>query len=384
MKEALVIHPWFRVFGGGELLCLYVCKTLQDNGYHVSLVTDIFEPEKAESMYGMGDVMKRCGHVQVPPFEPRHLPIPRLNLFAVQKIFHTRKVKKQVTKLEADVLFSTQSSVFLLPGIPSYHFLYNVTDLFAFPTSLSADAIKAYVGNAKGLSFRWKAYYWLLARTCDLLVGKPDPELFFALSHQVETDLIERGFRNVEMIYPPGRLDVFKPLLKKKQVVTACRVVPPKRLEDFFEIARRLPDYHFILVGRDSPDLKDLYRGYSENLMRNKPENVQYVEAALKDRPELLEESMAYLYCGVEAGIGIAVMEAAGAGCIPITPNIGGGSEVINGLGLGLTFGTIEEGVRKVKLALDEAPWGPDEVRERAVKAFGSDRFERRIRELVS
>jgi glycosyltransferase involved in cell wall biosynthesis len=385
LKKALVIHPWFPVFGGGELLCLYVCKTLQDNGFQVSLVTDIFDPDKAEAIYGMGSVMRKCRHIPVPEFKPFHPPIARVNLYAVQRIFHTRRVKNLIKDEDADVVFSTQSSVFLTRGgLPAYHFLYNITDLFAFPSSLSEEAIKRYFGEkAKGLGFRWRMYYWGLSRIRNTLLGKPDPKIFFALSQQVFEDLRGRGFQNSVMIHPPARLNVFHPKPKKKRVVTACRIVPPKRLEDFFEIARRLPEQEFLIVGRDSPDLKTLYQGYSENLMKNRPDNVKYVEAALRDVPELLEESQVYLYCGVEPGMGIAVIEAAGAGCVLVTPNIGGSSEVVKSLRIGFTFENIEDATRLVRIAL-ELKTDPEEIRSKTVDLYSPESFMEKIQNLLS
>ena len=51
-KSALVIHPQFSYYAGGELLCLYVCKALQELGYEVTIACDVYNPSDVERFYG--------------------------------------------------------------------------------------------------------------------------------------------------------------------------------------------------------------------------------------------------------------------------------------------------------------------------------------------
>src|SRR3989442_13563674 len=66
MKEVLVIHCKLSIYAGGEYLCFCACKTLQDLGYHVNLLSDVFEPAKAEALFGMGTVLSKCTHLRLP------------------------------------------------------------------------------------------------------------------------------------------------------------------------------------------------------------------------------------------------------------------------------------------------------------------------------
>lgn len=383
VKQALVIHPWFTVMGGGELLCLHTCKALQDAGYEVSLVADEFNPDAVERIYGMGDVLKACKWIRVEPFRPFSPRIKQFRFFAVQRLFYNRRIRNAIRNLPGDVVFSTQSSVFTISGRPVYHFLYSITDLFAYPAILSRELVRYRLGGGGKIGKKLMLYYYFLTGLRNLLIGDPRPELFFALSENVRRELLSRGYSNAVTIYPPARMD-FVPREKKLQVVTVSRIVPQKRLEMFLAVARRLPQYQFYIVGRDTPELRRLNVGYSEKIMGSMPSNVHYIEAPIKEVPGYLEESKVYLYCGVEPGIGIAMMEACGAGCVPVAPCVGGGAEVVFALNEGLTFppDDVGEAARAIELAMAFTV-APASIRERVVGLFSAEAFRDRVRSLL-
>src|SRR5207245_2923403 len=236
MKQALVIHPRFFIYGGGELLCLYVCKTLQEEGYNVLLASDTFDPDSVDSIYGMGDVMRRCEWVQIPTFKARYS-----HLLAFQRIFYAAGISHQLDNLHPDIIFSTQSSMYVLPGhIPLYHFIYDIVDLFAYP---HVPEIYTRVFPIGGRGLHWKAYYWALRQIRKRKLPLPKPREFFALSSTVLQDLKREGHENSSLVYPPCPIASFHPRPKKNRVIQVTRIVPQKRLEVFIEIARRLPEY---------------------------------------------------------------------------------------------------------------------------------------------
>src|SRR5947209_5776883 len=152
-----------------------------------------------------------------------------------------------------DIAFSTQSSIYRARGIPSYHFLYDIADLFQYPR-LSTSGFKP--SNPK----RW--YYFALRWEQAILTRGLHPDHFFALGGMVLDDLKRLGYQNSSLIFPPCRMD-FHPAKKIKRVVQATRLVPQKRLELFFQIAERLPQYDFLIVGRDNPILQRFNPGYA-------------------------------------------------------------------------------------------------------------------------
>lgn len=383
MKTALVVHPWFPIFGGGEYLCLCVCQTLQEAGYQVSIVSDVYDPELVEEIYAMGKVLASCKHIPLERFVPRRV-VPKLNLYALQKLLWARRIRGKLENYPADVIFATQPSWLRFKQQNRYDFTYNVRDLFTYPSLLFRFSPRTIMErHQKGIGPEWKAYFFILSKARDILIGKSYVKKFIALSGLIYRDLVQNGTENAEMMFPPARLSVFHPKEKKRQVVITCRLDPAKNLEMFFKIAERLSEERFLLVARDNPTTRQAHPRYIETLLKTKPKNVEFINSPIRLVPEALEESRVYLYTGIEPGIGIAIMEACGAGCIPLAPVIGGGSEVVDHLGAGFKFASVDDAVRKVKLALDDPPWKPEELRERTLKAFSQETFEKRIRELL-
>jgi glycosyltransferase involved in cell wall biosynthesis len=375
MKEALVVHPRFLVFGGGELLSLYTMKALQESGYHVSLVSDTFDPEQAQRIYGLGKTMASCDHIQIPPFKG----VGHHGL-AFQRMMYASKNRDLIKKNRAEMVFSTQSSLFSSPRKKCFHFLYDIVDLFAYPPITGV--ITPIIGHYDYRPW-YQVYYWLLKQIRVAILGpNHTASWFFALAENVLADLKARGYPNSSMLYPPCRLD-FLPKPKQPWIIQVTRLVPQKRLEWFFQVARMLAQFRFILVGRDSPTLRSLVPHYVENLMGKKPENVDYIEAPIKQVPELLEKSKIYLYTGEEPGIGIALVEAIGAGCIPLAPVNGGGGEVVRAT-TGFVYRNPKEAAEIIQEVMeDHYPLSPEMIREKA-KPFSPEVFMSKIQNLVS
>ncbi len=82
------------------------------------------------------------------------------------------------------------------------------------------------------------------------------------------------------------------------QVVQASRIAPEKRLEFFFETAKKLPHFKFLPVGKNLQADKQSNPGYSEQLLAELPSNVTYVEAIMREHPETVETSEVYFHTG--------------------------------------------------------------------------------------
>lgn len=371
MKRALVIHPRFYVYGGGELLCLYVCKTLQEEGYEVELACDVFDPAAIMNIYGfkMAEVMSRCKHIPIPTFKPF---LPKLLVY--QRLMYAKGIEKMILSHSnsADVIISTQSSMFSTAK-PMSHFVYDMVDLFAYPAPLaSLDKM-----SKGGKMAAWRKIYYATFR---LIRTKRKTAHFFALSNNVLRDLKVAGFHDSSLIYPPCE-SPFKPKPKSNMVVQVTRIVPQKRLEMFIEAARRMPEYDFYIVGRDNPILQRFNPGYSKKLFHDSPENLIRIEGAIRNTPWVVEDAKVYLYTGIEPGIGIALVEAIRAGCIPISPDIGGGSEVVDAVsphGYKFRSDSVDDMVVKIRLAMED-PSSPESVSQSA-RIFAPEAFQDTIR----
>jgi len=364
MKQAVVIHPRFTVYGGGEMVALHAIKTLQGLDYHVSIVTDSYNPAEVERNFRMGNIMERCTAIRIPPFRP-----VLSRFLALQRIPYAAKVMRTLKDLRPDVAFSTQSAIYYISGIRTFHIVYDMADLLEVLPG----------GRVRGpLASMWKKpYYMFLRRT--LYTSDMTNRQFVPLSHVLEQQLEKLGLPHSQVVFPPCDM-IYKTKPKKKQVCLVSRIAPQKNIEEFMKIATLVPEYEFILVGTHA----EMNAKYAHKVLSAKPPNVKYVEARIRDRPELLEESKVYLYTSLEPGIGIALGQAMGAGCIPITPAWGGGAEMVLESGVGYMYRTVDEAAQEVKKAVEskETRDSPPHVAERA-RVFSSEGFERSLARLV-
>ncbi len=363
MKHALVIHPVLSFYAGAEYLCLNVCEALQEIGYRVSLACDLFKPSDFEELYGMGKVMEKCDHLRIQTFRPRFG-----HFVGLQRVAYVRHVLHMFSNTDAEIVFSTQSSPFIIRQ-RVFHFVYSAADLFGYPPAAAPLNIPNSGRGPRALYY--KALLKVLWRR-----GVRSHDWFFSLGSRVLSDLKQKGVWNASLAFPPCRVD-FKPKLpKKKQVVQAARMIRDKRLELYLDIASRLPDYAFYLLGRDTPLWRRMYPGYSDAILSRLPRNVTYVEATVRERPELLEESKVYLYTGFEPGIGLALVEAMAAGCIPFSPPDVGAADILRASGVGVLYDTAEEAAAKIRASLELDPDKDQslEISERA-KRFSPEVF---------
>ncbi len=156
-------------------------------------------------------------------------------------------------------------------------------------------------------------------------------------------------------------------------MIQVTRLIPEKRVEIFLEAARRIPEYRFILLARTKPGLE----AYARTIEKRIPANVVYLKTTLGQAPHLLEESKVYLYTGGENAMMLSVVAAISAGCYPIVAKNTGPAETIEGLGLGMTFSSVDDLVPTIRKAIQD-PTDPLEISEKA-KPFSPERFEKKI-----
>ena len=370
-----MIHCKLSPYAGAEFLGLSTCKILQEMGFRVSILSDVFEPSRAEEIYGMGDVLGRCTHIRLP--EPTsHLPFGLDYLIRVLHVIRLAKFSRVLNREDFQLILSTQSSIFSFPGKRLYHFVYGLNDLFRYPIPL---IVPPYPRPK-----RFKSLYLYILRTIYAwLAPAPSPTWFFVAGRNLNDKFRQMGYQNSSFFFPPSR--VFKPKIpKKNQVIQVSRISPEKRIETLFELARRLPQYSFILVGKNPSAQRVLHPGYSDKLLSNVPPSLNYIETPIVKHPELLEESKVYLQTSKEWGVLSTLIEAISAGCIPVVPSVGSGAEIVKLAGVGYLYENLDDAMEKIRLAMEgETQWSPVEISERA-KQFGPRAFEDLIRKICS
>jgi len=138
-------------------------------------------------------------------------------------------------------------------------------------------------------------------------------------------------------------------------------------------------------VGRTPTEQNGVNYDYSQRILGGLPRNVTYVDALTRERPDLLENSKVYLYTGNEAGIGVALVEAIAAGCIPFSPYGVGAVDVIETTGVRQLFSSAQQAAKKIETIL-EAEQTAQEIHEISDKAnvFSPESFEGQIKQLVN
>jgi glycosyltransferase involved in cell wall biosynthesis len=362
-------------YAGGEYLCLVVCEALQEAGYNVCLATQDFDPHTVQRIYGLGEVMRQCEWIEIPRFNARGSP-----LRTVQRIVLARQLWHMFRDNELDIGISTQSSPFIL-NQRLYHFVYNADDVFNYPR------FAAPLDRRSQKKWPQAGYYATLRQAKKMLWERDGPhnDWFFAVGTGVLEGLRARRYRNSSLTFPPCRTSFSPKYPKQRRVVQFARIIPDKRLEVYSELASRLPDQEFILVGKRDQLTDSLYPRYADSIISELPKNVTYIDATTRERPDLLEDSQVCIYTGQERGIILSIIEAMSAGCIPFAPAGTGGADVLKAAQVGVAYRNVDEAVVQLHKHLDiETPHQTIiEISNRARK-FGPGPFKDWIKAVAS
>ena len=368
-----MIHPRFTLYGGGEVVGLHVCKVLQEMGYHVHLACDNFNPEEADRHFGLGGIMKKCTHI---PVLGEFRPILTRRLLAYQRGIYTIRLLNSIKiPNNCQFVFSTQSMLYFKPNLFNFCVAYDLADFF-YASQISSTTKK---------SLTKSLYYAPLQRLYKhYAIRMSEKENFFIpLSRAIEQSMDSLRYPHSPSVFPPCEMS-FRPMPKEKYAINTSRLVPSKRLEDFIEVARRLPHYKFVIVAKMSKTEEALFPNYKQRLVDSLPSNAKLVEALIRDRKELVQRAKTYLYPSIEPGVSISLGQAMGAGCIPVTPSTGGGAEMIHASGTGYMYRSIDEAATIAKQAFESDAMRdrPEYIAEQA-KIFSADSFDNRVRKIV-
>ena len=125
---------------------------------------------------------------------------------------------------------------------------------------------------------------------------------------------------------------------------------PDKDQLEQIEVARRMPDWTFTLLG--SPAAPRYARKVQREASRTP--NLEVVLNPTKERIEQeFSRSSHFLHSNPHEGFGIAVVEAAAAGCVPVVPDTGGVREIVEAEEL--RFADVDECVEALRGSTGEA-----------------------------
>jgi len=147
------------------------------------------------------------------------------------------------------------------------------------------------------------------------LMEKIQPILWASVT---DAEINRRVLPNVNIIRNGVDPEQFKPADKKPKTVTwVSRLHKAKHADLIPEIARRLPDYHFIMVGDKETEIYD-------EIVKNQPSNLEIkIELSEKEVAEELSTSQYFLFTSLSEAMPLTIMEAMASECCVISENVG-------------------------------------------------------------
>ncbi len=146
-------------------------------------------------------------------------------------------------------------------------------------------------------------------------------DFFIANSNYVKKRIIKTYQRESEVIYPPVNTNKFILNEKKEDFyLTACRLVPYKKVKLIVESFNKMPDKKLIVIGdgEEFKNIKKIAKGNITLLGYQKFENMIYY----------MQRAKAFIYAAIE-DFGIVPIEAMSCGTPVIALNKGGTAETI-------------------------------------------------------
>ena len=246
--------------------------------------------------------------------------------------------RRMIERLRPDLVFNSDNTWAFLPVGPRYvHYIH-------FPFKASLRYMSRFNGGV------WKSS----ASFLKVLVREetPPPESMFAANSEfVRAGIEEMYSLQAQVIHPPawdGRLSPGRPDLRR--VTTLGSFHPDKDQLEQIEVARRMPDWTFTLLG--SPAAPRYARKVQREASRTP--NLEVVLNPTKERIEQeFSRSSHFLHSNPHEGFGIAVVEAAAAGCVPVVPDTGGVREIVEAEEL--RFADVDECVEALRGSTGEA-----------------------------
>ncbi len=366
-----LLHPLFEIAGGGEYLALNIIKALTEEGHDVTVLTvSSFDKDKFSKLYNI-DIREakvirlKFKSVQVVEKFLGGRGV-RLRRFLIYKYMF--KYLKEELNHTFDLTFETQSNVPAPVDVSYIHF----------------PAIYEMLNPEFRVNWLYEKIVGKFARDI-MKLGRPR----LVLTNSTWTSkIIKKVYNlNAEIIYPPVNTKYFSECFdqeKENLVITVSRFTPEKHLEAIIEVARKVKDYLFIIVGSTSryskPILKKLNNLIKEYTLSNVILKPNLPRAELK---ETLCRAKFYLHPPFPEHFGISVVEAMSAGAIPIVYKDGGAwTDIVSRIGVKrLGYANIEE-VPKIIKSLEKE----NELRYKVIetaKNFDETRFREKIARIV-
>lgn len=309
--KILLVHSLFNALGGAEFLALNATRVLKESGYDVTIYSCTpLDRERVKKIFNIdvsgfkivvrnvriADLLKRISH-------GRFVRLRKLMIFK-------RLFKKYLREMREnyDLIMETKSNLPTPADISYIHF------------PLLAD--KREEGGLYRIYNKIIDYYgrWFTKH----VPGK-------VLTNSSWTSGVIYRIHHIiaDIVHPPVDVEYFMRVAdndkREKMVVTISRFTPEKKLDKIVDVADRLRDYLFILIGTTDEYSGRIIEAIKRRAREKMVDNIHILTNA--PRHEVLRymrDSMFYLHPEFLEHFGISVVEAIASGLIPIVYRDGG------------------------------------------------------------
>ncbi len=310
-----IVHVFFGFYGGGEYLALNMAKALKEEGFDVSIHTCApIDYGRVEKVFGI-DMNGFKVFVRESPVASvfKDVVLGRESIVKLIRAFN-RFFREYVARLrrEYDVVVDTQSNMVSPVDITYIH----------YPLLMHL-----YRGN--GLRIHSWLYGWFKRLYTSVYRNHLFPCRVLANSSWTAS-LVYKIYRIVpDIVYPPVDIEYFSRCnnndVRDKLVVTISRFVEDKRLDRIVDVASKLRDYTFVIIGSTNEYSYRVISRIREKAREYRLDNI-VIETNLPRQEILgyLEDARYYLHPERPEHFGIAIVEAMAAGLVPIVYRDGG------------------------------------------------------------
>jgi len=195
-------------------------------------------------------------------------------------------------------------------------------------------------------------------------------------------NLIKEAWGTESTVIPPPCPQYAFPISEQQKQEVICslgRFTPEKDYETILEVASRLRDKTFELVGSVTSDKRD----YLAYLIKSAPKNVKFhINATVGEKLQVLARAKVLLHSFIGEHFGIALVEAMSAGVIPVTHDSGAAKED-NLVPIENRYHDIDGAVKATADALDKWNLSTAESLRESAKKFSPEEYRSSIKKFI-
>ncbi len=298
------------VMGGGERVAIHGVKTALKIGHEVAFLSENFDVKRFEDFFDCSGLFDKVERITCPAFRP--IAVRGFSLYQ-RLAYYQWKFRRLLSKQNRFGLVLSTQDVGYVPFVraPVVQYCY-------FPEYFSH--LESHPSSPL-----WRLYYFPARMFYRNRVHSVDKLL--STSNYTKRFVKQAWGRQSMTLYPPCPIELYSSQRSQRDdvAITVGRIVPEKRMNLFTEMARKLPQIKFVIVGSVAEQRKTYY----DWLRSNAPENISFILSPLRKVKDILARAKVYVHCAENEHFGITIVEAMASGCVPVVHDSGGPQEIV-------------------------------------------------------